>query len=626
MNPPLIDNLLSEALAHHRNGQLARAESIYREILEHNPDNADALHYCGIVALQKGEFTEAVELIRAAIEIQPGTASTHSNLGNALMAVGQIDAARQSYQRALEIEPDQPHVLANLGNAFSQLHEPDQAIQAYQAALHANPQLIDVHVNLAQVELAKGLKERARSSINRARQLAPDSSRVNLTAANILFSLGDKHQAETLFRAIIAAEPTAHPAHVNLGNLLRQDGRTDESLSHYARAIAISPGFAEAHYNRGLALQDIGDLTAARQCFRRAISIQPDYGNAFRALSLLGQYEHTKADTAAMLALVANADTSTEQKKHVAFALGKALEDLADYKSAYRYYTLGNALHRASIHYDIQADERLFDQIRETFTPTLLDSLRVPPESGEKRHPIFIVGLPRSGTTLIEQILASHSQVFGAGEVDLLLAAIAEVIPLTDGINYTQAMPHITPLQLSEIQKRYLQALFSLAPGILTVTDKLPMNFLHIGMISLLFPQATIVHCRRDPLDTCLSIFKHYFPASGHDYGYDVDELARYYRRYSELMDHWKDTLPGRIHEVRYESLIMDQERVTRELLAACELGFEPECLNFHETSRRISTLSAAQVRKPIYRNAMNFSRHYGAELETLTKLLANPD
>jgi len=587
MNEPgNAQQALQEAVRHHNAGNLDRAERLYRHVLEQVPGQPDALQYLGVIETQRGRFDSAAELIGRVVADQPGNPYARANLGNALMQGGDAAAAAEQYRAALDIEPD----------------------------------MVDVRRNLALVLLALDRASDALQEIREAARQSPRSLPVLVTLGNILAETGRVDDAVACFERVLAEKPDLAPVHANLGSVLRQAGRLDEAIERYEQAIGLAPDYAEAHYGLGVTLANRGKRDMAGACLRKALEVDPGCSKAWQSLANLGKGGVDDDGLATIEDELARDDRSREQRMHLGFAAGKLREDRGEHDEAFKHFLRANELHREALHYDPEADRRVFDNIRASFDRAFFD--RWAGAGSDDSTPIFIVGMPRSGTTLVEQILASHGDVYGAGELSALQTAIASRLGMQRGVDCTAALGTATAEDFEAIADHYLAAIRQLDGKSLRITDKLPMNFLNLGMIAVLFPKATIVHCTRDPRDTCFSIFKHSFTARGHGYAYDLEVLGRFYVRYRELMDHWRNVLPVHPHEVVYEDVVADQEAETRALLEACGLPWDPACLAFHETQRPVATISADQVRRPIYRDSVAAWRRHEAGLAPLLQIL----
>lgn len=404
------------------------------------------------------------------------------------------------------------------------------------------------------------------------------------------------------FMAALKLRPDLAEAHLNLGNALTRQRKLSDAADHYRRAVSLAPQLAEAHFNLGLVQQALGQSDAAAQSFRRTLALRPDRADAYYHLSRCRKVTTEGRELVQEVqGLLAQPNLPEADATSCHFALGKIHDDLGEYAEAFRHYDAANRLERTNASFDRGAHSHSVDATIKTFTR---DFFHAHADFGSaSNRPVFIVGMPRSGTTLVEQILASHSRVFGAGELEFWLRQREEA----DGPD--AAAPDRS--RIAALAARYLTLLEGLSGSAEFVTDKMPHNFLRLGLIHLAFPRARIIHCIRNPADTCLSIFFHKFTRA-HGYATDLDDLAFYYGEYRRLMDHWRRALPGGIlHEVRYEELVSTPEANIRALLATLGLAWEDACLDFHRSERRAATPSDDQVRQPIYRDSLARWRNY---------------
>ena len=346
----------------------------------------------------------------------------------------------------------------------------------------------------------------------------------------------------------------------------------------------------------------------------------PRYATPYRVLTRIKTFSDGDDDLAAMTELFDAGVLSADDRGELAFGLGKAYEDLKQYDQAFEYYAEANRLKRQALSFDPERESRMIDDLIAAYQPAVFEK-----NAGSGRRdetPIIIVGMPRSGTTLVEQILSSHPDVFGAGELNTL-NEIAYALTVDDTNRYPANVNFMAPQSFENIADHYLRTVRTRAPESPRITDKMPDNYRHIGLIRLILPNARIVHCRRNPMDTCLSIFKNHFATAGHHYAYDLEELGFYYTLYQRLMAHWRTVLPeGAMYEVDYEEVTSDQENQTRRLLDHCGLEWTDACLAFHENDRPVNTASAGQVRRPMYRTSVELWRRYATQLEPLRRAI----
>ncbi|MFT4729958.1 MAG: tetratricopeptide (TPR) repeat protein [Granulosicoccus sp.] len=429
--------------------------------------------------------------------------------------------------------------------------------------------------------------------------------------------LNNFEESRVFLNSAIKLNPDYGEAYHNLARLDEVEHDLEASEKNYRRAIALMPTNTDSIFSLANVLNAKGDLLESEKWYRRTIELNPNYAAAHRQLARLLDHDSLDSDIRAMEELFEHGSTSTSSKMHLAFGLGKCFEDMQQYERAMMFFDVANRLMRDQLRFDINNWDKEIDKNIETFTPDLFARFA---ESGDvNARPLFILGMPRSGTSLIEQILASHSAVFGGGELqNLNIAVMANM----DVSAYHRNVFQLDPLQLQKMAEHYLNAISALSENASIISDKKPDNFKLIGMIKLMFPNARVIHCCRDPLDTCLSLFKNHFSDRGPFYSYSQSELGQYYLGYQRLMTHWHSVLPGFIHDVSYERLVHDPESGIRELLQTCDLAFEPGCLEFHHSKRAVQTASAVQVRKPIYSKSVLLSQQYGAGLDDLKQAL----
>lgn len=415
--------------------------------------------------------------------------------------------------------------------------------------------------------------------------------------------------------------PDHADAHNNLGSALLSQGKADDAAAHFGRALALDPDHAAAHNNLGTVFRDEGRFADAMAHYERAIAIRPDYTVAHFNRAELTTFHHDHADLKALEALAARDDMSADKSPYLHFALAKALEDCGDYARAFEHLRKGNAQKRSQIKYDEKSGMELFRRVSRVFGASLLDRLKG--EGDPSSVPVFVLGMPRSGSSLIEQVLASHPQIHGAGELTDLEIAVNEVLTAcSQPVSYPECVRALDGATLRRIGQAYLARLPALAAGKVRIVDKSPGNFLSVGLIRLILPNARIIHTMRNPIDTCASCYSKLF-SSGQHFSYDMEELGRYYRSYSEMMAHWRSVLPpAAMLEVSYEDVVDDLAGQARRLIDYCGLPWDDRCIDFHKTIRSVRTASGVQVRQPLFRSSLQRWRRYEAGLAPLLKEL----
>jgi tetratricopeptide (TPR) repeat protein len=619
--------LLANALTLHKAGRLAEAEEVYKQVLDIQSDQFDSLHLLGVILLQRGDPVAAVKQIDCALKINSNDVIALNNRGNAMHALQRFDEALASYDRALVLRPDYADALCNRGAALHELKRYDEALAASERIIALQPDYAEAHSNRGNTLRALGRYDEAVEACDRALVLRPDYADALCNRGATLHELKRYDEALADWSRIIALQPEYAEAHSNRGNTLRALGRYDEAVEACDRALVLRPDLADAYVNMGSALRDLGHLREAQETYLEALRLDPNLAGVYVNLADSKTFVPGDPHLSAMQALAAKAEgLSKTDRMQLDFALGKAHADLKDYSRSFKHLLAGNAARRETISYDENAAFALFDEIETVFTRELIAK-----KSGcgdPSTLPIFVIGMPRSGTTLIEQIIASHPQVRGVGELQTLNEAILTVRD-ADGntIHYPQFVPALNGSALRQIAVRYVTELRALATksgqiDSAFVTDKMPSNYFFVGLIHLVLPNAKIVHTVRDPIDTCVSCFSKLF-SGAQTYTYNLGELGRYYRRYERLMGHWYRVLPAdRILDVRYEDVVADLEGQARRIIAHCGLPWNDGCLSFHKTDRPIRTASATQVRQPIYTNAVGRWRAYEEHLGPLLTAL----
>jgi len=429
--------------------------------------------------------------------------------------------------------------------------------------------------------------------------------------------MGRLEEAAVLCRQILASDPKNLAAIRLLTQIYARQGNVERLIQTLRQMEALDSENPDIPIEIGLLLQDCGRLDEARDSYIRAITINPRSGNAYHRLAMVTTYSAYTDEVADMESLYSQKEVPDQQRRSLSFALGKVFNDLGEYDKAFEYFRVGNKIAYRESGYSIEAAEQTVAKIREAYDASFFRRHR---GSGcADRTPIFVTGMPRSGTTLVEQILSSHPQVYGAGEIPVLGQAIKKCAP-GKALQNPKEQSLLDDGTLLEISRTYLAGLRSLADGEEYVTDKSIANLYRIGLIYAMLPNATIIHCRRDPRDQGLSLFQK--DMRSQPYGYDLECIGRNYRMCSSLIEHWRRFLHGKIHIIRYETLVAEPEDSIRRLLEHCELPYDESCLSFHKTRRVVQNASMAQVRKPIYKGSVGSWKNYAHHLTPLIAAL----
>ena len=565
-----VDQALLRAKRHAKKGEADLAAQEYNSVLEKFPKNKRAID--GLKALQQPSTA------KTAINAEPS--QEQINGLNALYNQGKLQETLVQGEALASQFPNVPFTLNLLGGVNAGLGRLEQAVASYTKALQIKPDYAEAHNNLGAALSVLGKPGEAVASYDKALQIKPEFA----------------------------------DAHNNLGNALKALGKPEEAVASYNKALQIKPDFADAHNNLGNALNDLGKPEEAIDSYNKALQIKPDFAEAHRNLSTGKKYQDGDPQIHQMLELLERHNLTDKDRMRLNFALGKAHGDIGNHDKAFSYLLDGNRLRKEELKYDISSARAPVAKIKYTFSegvPTLNAYKEY--EGARDQHPIFILGMPRSGTTLVEQILASHSQVYGAGEL-VLLGRLVNTIEW----NSTQ----LSPDQLRSIRKSYLSGITKIGASEQYITDKMPNNFFWIGFIFAAIPEAKIIHVKRDARATCWSNFKHYFSDKGIGFAYDLQDVAEYYKMYIDLMAFRHEQFPGRIYDLNYEALTEHQEDETRKLLEYVDLNWEDRCLEFYKTKRAVGTASATQVRQNMYQGSSEEWRKYEKHLEPMTELL----
>jgi len=587
-------------------------------------NNAQALNNLGIIHYEQKKFGEAVDFYRRALELRPDMAEALNNLGNALRMTGDIDGAMHAYQEALTQRAVYPEAYNNLGTLLQQDKKLEEAEHALRKAIQQNPHYVEAHNNLAQLLFAQKKDLDALRVLGDALKFAPKNVQTLLITAKIQLRRSNLPAAEQAVRMAVQEEPENPEALTVLGQVLHETDRYEEAIEVLERALKANGENPEALNFYGVALKSVGRLDEARETISKALKLNDAMYGAYANLNDLVDFskgfgEELFNRMEAIFESVKNPEADQYLPLHFAYA--KALEDRGQYEKALEHYILGGKMKRAQLDYKESETFGFFDAIREAFPKEIFENRKFAGLDDDR--PVFIVGMPRSGSTLVEQILSSHPDVYGAGEVKYLSRALGQLRDRFPSLpKYPEMVGKITPAQLEIVAKNYQQALSTGAGSAKRITDKLLTNYFFVGLIHLLFPKAKIIHTQRDPVDTCLSGFTKLFK-DDMPHSYDLSELGRYYGKYRDLMKHWEKVLPeGTLTTVQYEDVVADTEKEAKRLIEFLGLPWNDKCVDFHKSDRPVKTASVAQVRKPIYKTSVKRWEKYGNGLQPLVNAI----
>jgi len=715
---------LSAGLQWHQAGELKQAEAAYRQVLERQPDNDEALHLLGVLMHQTGRDELAQQLIQAAIKLDGANDTYYFNLAEIQRATQNLDAAIDSYWKAIEIEateadyffglgtalhesghtntaiatfrkaillaPDDPQIHNNLGNALAETGDLGCATQHYLEAIYHDSDYAEAYGNLGNVQKENGEAGKAVASYRKALSLQPENGENHYNLALALDESEACSEAMAEYRQAIVLNPELPDAHANLGRLLREMNelekaaqcyqsalklnpelhsallgcaavyrdsgdftraaecyqhtleiyrddvialtllgdclakldRYDEAIEQIDRALAIDPENAETCFNRGICLQAMGRFDEAAESHRRALGLKPGLVEAAYNLALISSESLDSDELEKLVSLTDDKNIDRPARINLHFTLAKTYKDRDSHSEAFAHLRVANDLKAQDSPFRPEVYEDYIERVITTFDAAFFETHRG--FGLDTEIPVFIVGMPRSGSTLVEQIISSHSRAYGAGELNdmrLLIKRLPEI--LNSNREEPECVAELSPVLARQLASEHLHKLDKLADGADRVCDKMLGNFLKLGLIYLLFPRAKIIHCMRNPLDMGLSCYFHNF-SRGLRFTYNLEHLGLAYRGYRKVMDHWRNVLPMPVLEVAYEQVIAGQEQASRELIEFCGLEWDPHCIDFHRQSRGVKTASFWQVRQPLYNSSVGQWRDYEQHLTPLVEALGD--
>jgi tetratricopeptide (TPR) repeat protein len=627
------------------------------------PDFADAHNNLGLALSALGRNEEAVEHFQAAVKLRPDDGQTHSNLGNALRALGNTDEALEHFRKAVELNPRLALAHTNLGQFLVDLGRAEEALPHCKEAVALDPNLAEAHNNLGNAHRALGELPEARACYLEALRLKPELTQAQANLGVVLQQecrydealpwllracelepqshqflefLGDAYfemerfpDALATYKKMLELDPDRPQTHNAIGWLVQEEGRLAEARGCFETALRLDPNFPPPNVSLGGLHEELGELEEAEAWYRKALGLAPGHPVALARLATLLRGKVSDAELALIRDRLADPAVTGPAAATLLFGLAHVLDDRGDYAGAARALREANSLALANLerkhhNYVPGEHEKFVNNVINTFQPEFF--ARVKGLGLETPRPVFIVGLPRSGTTLIEQVLASHSQVFGAGEQPLGRQDF-ERIPgqmsrAGDHPFACLADPQVGTA-LRPVARRHEDRLRELGGSAARVVDKMPDNYMYVGLLAALFPGATFIHCRRDLRDVAVSCWMTNFRSI--KWANHPEHIATRFAQYLRLMEHWKAVSPATIHEVAYEEAVDDLESVARRLVAACGLQWEPSCLDYHKTKRPVRTASVTQVRQPVYRKSVARWRNYCEPLADLFSALPPP-
>jgi tetratricopeptide (TPR) repeat protein len=636
-----------------RVGRFRSAERQLREIQRIRPGEINSLHLLGVALLSQGRLAPALEVLERVVAGAPAFLHARIDRARAYRQAGRLEAARAELRAVLKEKPALEPAWVAYGDVLVEMERFADARFAFEQArlldphrqrieeatatlagtdysssegifrevLKADASHLAALAGLAAVAIRAGNARDAERLVNHARNRAAHHPLLQRAWGHTLLVAERFTEAEATFRELLKLEPENPQNWAALGSVYIKLLRQEDALAAYEEAARLNPSQANLRLAIGHVNKTLGRRAQCEAAYRECLRLDPKYAEAYWSLADLKNYSFSDAELAAMQGLLASPAASTDEAQ-LRFAIGRALEQRERYPEAFRHYAEGNALRRRTSPFSIEGFEAKSRRIVACYDAEFFRSRATAGDPDPA--PVFILGLPRSGSTLIEQILASHSQIEGTMELHNVLAMVREFDHVgADRDGYPESVRALSADELTGLGRRYIEETRALRTGKPRFIDKMPNNFSHVGLIHAILPNARIIDARRHPMDACFSNYKQHF-AHGQSFSYDLTDLGRYYRCYLALMDHWDRVLPGRVLHIQYEQLIRDPESTVRRLLAYCGLPFEAATLNFHENRRPVRTASAEQVRQPLYASGVGYWKRFAGDLEPLRASLGD--
>ncbi|MBT3990030.1 MAG: tetratricopeptide repeat protein [Rhodospirillaceae bacterium] len=569
-------------------GQIAKAETLCKELLEKHPLNAAVLHTAGLVDYMKRDYEGAIKKITQAVQIDDSNAQYFCNLGEALRRDNDHKEALAAFERSIVLKPEFLKAHLGAGNVLRDTKKYVEAISKFRLALAINPNFAEAYHYLGVAYLEQENLDDAVPVLRKAAALRPMYLEAQMSLANALEQSGESEEALEIFKGILERAPQNVAIHNNVGNILKNLGRMDEAIKHYEKALEIDPDHAPAHYNLSRTQKTDGEENEAER----------------------------------MEEMLKEKGLDDNRKINLHFALGKIYDDLGEFDKAFKHFENGNDLDKRGEEFNAEGHNMVINRLMAQFNKNFFNKRFG--IGSESQMPVFIVGVPRSGTTLVEQTLSSHPLVHGAGELSEIGTAVQQMQnTVGEGAPYPECVTELDAISAIKIAEDYLRFIRKDAGSAIRVTDKMPGNFLHLGIIALLFPKATIINCRRQPEDVALSCYFQHFTAIM-PFSRKLDDLGAYISDYDRIMKHWHEVLPIKILDVQYEEMTADHESMSKKIVEHAGLEWDEACLEFHKQDRPVKTASSWQVRQPIYQSSVARWKNYDKNIKPLKKALGD--
>ncbi len=609
------------AMKLHEEGKPKEAIRLFDKVRKSWGDDADIWYLIGLAHGKLGEMKQVKHTSMKALKMNPEHFGALCNLANAQIMLGEHNTALENYRKSLTIKPDDPVILESYGRALAAVGQNKKAIECFSKSLEYKPDYAPAHASLAKSYVEDGLPEEAFAEYQKALQLDSSLADAHLGIGRLYTYIGDMPNAERHFHEALNLQSNLIDAYIGLYSAHRHQGDFEEALRILSKAKQIEPKNPSLSAAKADILQRMGDIEGAYKLLQVLNEHNQMSPLSIEVFSRVCQKFEVCDEALKLIEVSATVPhTNITEKQTLRYAAGHLLDKRQRYDEAFKWFQAANET--VAISFNIEAQRALINQIIKAYSKEAMTSL--PRASTGSRRPIFILGMPRSGTTLTEQILASHVDVYGAGELSYIRGAAknAENMQPTQESSPIIQTDHLTEDRMTELAKQYLQNINALNSEARYVTDKMPHNFLRIGLINLLFPEARIIHCQRDPMDNGLSIYFQNFLWT-HRYATNLENIGHFYNEYQRLMQHWKQVTNIPILDVSYEDMIRDSETTARKILSFCELDWNDSVMDFHKNKRVITTASIDQVRQPIYSSSISRWKNYEQHIEPLKVALS---
>ena len=677
--PSNSNEKMRRAMSFHQNGDLHQAEKIYEGLLEDDPKQSDAQYLIGVIALQKDNFEAAIKLIDKAIKIDPNKAHYYADSAQAYAALNNNSDAIDLYKKAIEIKEDYHEAHNNIGNLFRETGNYEQAIihlkkaidldntfaigyynlgltyyqnkdyknsaYYYNKAIETNPGFYQAYNNLGIIHKDDFGIDTAASYFKKAISINPEYAEAYLNLGDIHLQYGNANDALRYFKKILKFNSSYVKAYIAIANVMRNLNNHGEAILQLNKSLAIEPNNPNLLDTLGQVFTELGMKEKAIESFEKALEINPNFYETIYNLTII----NPKSKYSAMIdECLKKDDISENEKMHLHFSSGIILDKLNEHNSAFSEFNKANQIKRNNIPYKSKNDSSHADKLIAIYTKDYIN--KISEYSIPSDLPIFIIGMPRSGTSLVEQIISTHNNVYGAGELNLIDKNIeGEILKkLNKGDYNSHSITNLTKKEINLILNNYISELQKFSKTASRITDKLPYNYLKIGLIKSLLPNSKIILCKRNALDNCLSIFFSNFPSPLNDlpysvplhdpqikdklnenhcytynaFSYDLLDIGKKYLTHEKITTHWKNIFPNDVYEVQYEKLIVNQEKISKELINHIGLEWDPNCLNFYKNKREVKTRSFLQVRQPMYSSSVDRWKKYKESLNPLIDIL----